>query len=330
MAGVTGRVQSLTITDSIDICHTKVPKSILLQIFQYFDKETLRSASLVSKTFHELSRHPSLWTNAVYSGPHSQLPELLKAIPYPPPAVLQTSLPIETTVTPTAQYTTIIPESTKIMLPVLPETVPLIAQVPDVVATTQQEKKEGEKDKSKEIVEISQVLPGYARSYAVDYVPNEVNNHSFSTFANTISFNISRYPTPVEITNSKDYRGPDKSDKPTEKSGGEETGVKRTGEEELVGVSVSTRCETNSNIEYVPAEYFRGVDTHQFAQSVSVSKAVTFVKPEVLASGRILTHMTPLPSASTLTSSTTTELIISSQVVDSDGRHKPREAENGD
>ena len=43
-----------------------------------------------------------------------------------------------------------------------------------MVATTQQEKKEGEKDKSKEIVEISQVLPGYARSYAVDYVPNEV------------------------------------------------------------------------------------------------------------------------------------------------------------
>ena len=103
--------------------------------------------------------------------PHSQLPELLKAIPYPPPAVLQTSLPTETTVTPVPQYSTIIPESTKIMLPVLPETVPLIAQVPDVVATTQQEK-----DKPKEIVEISQVLPGYARSYAVDYVPNEVNN----------------------------------------------------------------------------------------------------------------------------------------------------------
>ena len=102
--------------------------------------------------------------------PHSQLPELLKAIPYPPPAVLQTSLPTETTVTPVPQYSTIIPESTKIMLPVLPETVPLIAQVPDVVATTQQEK-----DKPKEIVEISQVLPGYARSYAVDYVPNEVN-----------------------------------------------------------------------------------------------------------------------------------------------------------
>ena len=188
MAAVAGRVQSLTITDSIDICHTKVPKSILLQIFQYFDKETLKTASLVSKTFHELSRHPSLWTNAVYSGPHSQLPELLKAIPYPPPAVLQTSLPAETTVTPAPQYSTIIPESTKIMLPVLPETVPLIAQVPDVVATTQQEKKDGEKDKAKEIVEISQVLPGYARSYAVDYVPNEVRLSSIFFFISYFAF----------------------------------------------------------------------------------------------------------------------------------------------
>ena len=81
--------------------------------------------------------------------PHSQLPELLKAIPFPPPAVLQTSLPTQTTVTPVPQYSTIIPESTKIMLPVLPETVPLIAQVPDVVATTQQEK-----DNPKKLIEL--------------------------------------------------------------------------------------------------------------------------------------------------------------------------------
>ena len=168
----------------------------------------------------------------------------------------------------------------------------------------------------------------------------QVNNHSFSTFANTISFNISRYPTPVEITDSKNYRAPDKADQAVEKAAGVENGEGRAEEEEEVGVS-----EANSNIEYVPAEYFRGVDTHQFAQSgeapptqfspltftftVSVSKAVTFVKPEVLASGRILTHMTPLPSSSTLTS-TTTESIPSAQVVNSDDRLKPREAENGD
>lgn len=160
-----------------------------------------------------------------------------------------------------------------------------------MVATTQQEKKEGEKDKSKEIVEISQVLPGYARSYAVDYVPNEVrmlswrskldfiidvfqvNNHSFSTFANTISFNISRYPTPVEITDSKNYRGPDKSDQQAEKPGGVENGAARSEEEEEAGLSVSSAGgDTNSNIEYVPAEYFRGVDTHQFAQSGEISE----------------------------------------------------------
>ena len=51
------------------------------------------------------------------------------------------------------------------------------------------------------------------------------------------------------------------------------------------------------------------------------------MKPEVLASGRILTHMTPLPSASTMTS-TATETILCSQLADSDDRNKPRE--NGD
>merc|ERR1719410_2338613 len=116
-------------SDSIDICHTKVPKSVLLQIFQYFDRETLRAASEVSKTFNELSKHPALWKNAVYSGPHSQLPQLQKAIPFPPPAVLQTTLPAETRVIPAPKFSTILPPSTKILLPVLPETVPLIAQV---------------------------------------------------------------------------------------------------------------------------------------------------------------------------------------------------------
>ena len=84
--------------------------------------------------------------------------------------MLQTTLPAETRVIPSPQYSTILPESTKILLPVLPETVPLIAQVPDVVATSEEK---AEKT-GKEVVEISQVLPGYAPSYAGDYVPNEV------------------------------------------------------------------------------------------------------------------------------------------------------------
>ena len=96
----------------------------------------------------------------------------------------------------------------------------------------------------------------------------QVNNHSFSTFANTISFNISRYPTLVEITDSKNYQGPAKADQPTENQEGEETKARQPVEEEEPGLSVNTDVsESNSNIEYVPAEYFRGVDTHQFAQS---------------------------------------------------------------
>ena len=57
--------------------------------------------------------------------------------------------------------------------------------------------------------------------------------------------------------------------------------------------------QDNGNIEYKPAEYFRGVPTSHLAQSMVVSKAITNVKPEVLASGRILTHMTPIPSTLT-------------------------------
>ena len=98
----------------------------------------------------------------------------------------------------------------------------------------------------------------------------QVNNHSFSTFANTISFNISRYPTPVEITDSKDYRGPEKPAESSEKPNGMENGVKRTEEAEVVA-SVTTAGCGDTNIEYVPAEYFRGVDTHQVAQSGEIS-----------------------------------------------------------
>ena len=100
----------------------------------------------------------------------------------------------------------------------------------------------------------------------------QVNNHSFSTFANTISFNISRYPTPVEITDSKDYRGPDKPAQSSGKQNGVENGVKRTDEAEAESASVSSGGGgSDTNIEYVPAEYFRGVDTHQVAQSGEIS-----------------------------------------------------------
>jgi len=322
---VTQPVSALNISDTIDICHSKVTKAILLQIFQYFDRQTLRAASEVCKSFNELSKHPSLWNNAVYSGPHSQLPELLKAIPFPPPAVLQTTLPAETRVIPAPQYSTILPEYTKILLPVLPETVPLIAQVPDVVASSEPKERGQEKaEKSvKEVVEISQVLPGYAPSYAGDYVPNEVNNHSFSTFANTISFNVSRYHTPAEITESKDYKEPSKEtgakqgmqEMDTRPRGSRTADVSRPEQH-----SVVTTLDRN-NIEYVPAEYFRGVQAAKLIQSVSVSKSVTNVKPEVLASGRILTHMTPIPSTLTVTSSTMGDTIVSTSLPMTENGH---------
>ena len=98
----------------------------------------------------------------------------------------------------------------------------------------------------------------------------QVNNHSFSTFANTISFNISRYPTPVEITDSKDYQGPGKPAQSSNKQNGVENGVKRTEEAEVAALVTTAGCG-DTNIEYVPAEYFRGVDTHQVAQSGEIS-----------------------------------------------------------
>jgi len=248
----------------------------------------------------------------MYSGPNNQLPELQAVIPFPPPAVLQTTLPNITTVNPAPQYSTVLPEMTQVILPVLPETVPLIAQVPDVVTTSvtaADTAGPSEKTVAKEIVQISQILPGYAPSYAQDYVPAEVNSHSFSTFANTISFNVSRYPTLVEMTDSKEYEKKQKVKKTEEKKeGGKDAEV--SAEDALKGVKVgglNMTTSNDSNLEYVPAEYFRGeVNSPLNIQTVSASNSVSFVKPDVLASGRVLTYMTPVPSLSLTTTSTTT------------------------
>jgi len=302
-----------TPSESIDICHRKVPKSVMVQVFQCLDKGTLKVASQVSRSFNQLSKHPSLCVSAMYSGPNNYLPELQAVIPFPPPAVLQTTLPNVTTVNPAPQYSTVLPESTKVILPVLPETVPLIAQVPDVVTTSiPAEAKDGNAEmpaaKPKEIVQISQVLPGYAPSYAQEYVPTEVNSHSFSAFANTISFNVSRYPTLVEMTNSKDYEKQKSLN--AKKDSSVETKV--TTADALKGVKAGGLNMTTSNgtqLEYVPAEYFRGVENNSI-QTVSASGSVSFVKPDVLASGRVLTYMTPVPSSSLTTNSTTAPTML--------------------
>jgi len=307
-------------TESVEVCNRKVPKSVVVQILQNLDKPTLKVVSQVSKTFHQLSRHPSLVISAMYSGPNTQLPELQAVIPFPPPAALQTTLPNVTTVNPAPQYSTVLPESTKVMLPVLPETVPLIAQVPDVVTTSVTSDRatsdDTEKPVAKEVVQISQVLPGYAPSYAQDYVPTEVNNLSFSTFANTISFNVSRYPTMVESTDSKKYaekyKGKKDDTKVDEKDEKKTAGV--SAEDALKGVKPGGLNMTTGNdnkIEYIPAQYGRGVDSDNLMiQTVSASKSISIVKPDVLASGRVLTYMTPVPSQSTTSSTTTLSSII--------------------
>jgi len=298
---------------------------VMVQVFQCLDKATLKVASQVSRSFNHLSKHPSLSVSAMYSGPNNFLPELQAVIPFPPPAVLQTTLPNVTTVNPAPQYSTVLPESTKVILPVLPETVPLIAQVPDVVTTSipasVTRSGESEAPVAKEIVQISQVLPGYAPSYAQEYVPAEVgwsawvtdfkevlifqvNSHSFSAFANTISFNVSRYPTLLEMTNSKDYEKQKKLNK-AKKDLKVETKV--TDADALKGVKaggINMATSSDTNLEYVPAEYFRGVANNSI-QTVSASGSVSYVKPDVLASGRVLTYMTPVPSGSLTTTSTT-------------------------
>ena len=78
---------------------------------------------------------------------------------------------------------------------------------------------------------------------------------------------MSRYHTPAEITESKDYKEPSK-----EEAGDKEEMDSRPGASRPVDVS---RPEQNSgvtspdrnNIEYVPAEYFRGVQAAQLIQS---------------------------------------------------------------
>merc|ERR1712173_485220 len=69
--------------------------------------------------------------------------------------------------------------------------------------------------------------------------------------------------------------------------------------------TVKQTSSSDSNLEYVPAEYFRGAENGSI-QTVSASGSISFVKPDVLASGRVLTYMTPVPSMSLVTTSTTT------------------------
>jgi len=186
-----------------------------------------------------------------------------------PPAAFSTTVPEITTVT-TGEVTTTLPQHSQLIVPVLPECIPLIAEVPDVVPVTQTDQpvqhKKGETNENEEVL-ISQVLPGYAPSYASDYVPAEINTTTYNSFVNTLSFNISRYPTLTEITDSKNY-------------------IKKTEKSEEVKPS-----ETNQKkvFDYVPAEYLTGQESSYIAKASNSMCAM--VSPEVLSSGRVLTTM---------------------------------------
>jgi len=255
----------------------------------------------VSRTFRQMTNDPTVFNSAAsYSGPNTGLPHLQKVVPFPPPALVGTTLPSVTTVTTAPKSATKVPADTSVFVPVLPEAVPMFAQVPDVVVAPQQVTGGIQK------VQISQVLPGYAPSYATDYVPPEVNGHSFSAFANTISFNVSRYPTlsELQVVDSKSYtkrkssgdsRPP--STEPSEVPKASNSNSTTNAEAPTptpVQSTTSNTTRTRSVLEYVPAEYFRGESSLYGPPTMSVycASRVDFVKPDVLASGRLLTNMT--------------------------------------
>eukprot|EP00088_Acartia_fossae_P014904 TRINITY_DN1805_c0_g1_i3.p1 TRINITY_DN1805_c0_g1~~TRINITY_DN1805_c0_g1_i3.p1 ORF type:complete len:306 (-),score=94.30 TRINITY_DN1805_c0_g1_i3:819-1736(-) len=207
------------------------------------------------------------------AGQNNKLPKIteLMAPNELPPAAFSTTIPEVTTVQ-EGQITNTIPSNSQIVVPVLPECVPLIAEVPDVVPENNTKPKQSE-NLAKEEVKISQVLPGYAPSYASDYVPSEVDKNSYNSFVNTLSFNVSRYPTLTEITQSKDYQKEEEKKKLLETAEDAENKKK--------------------TFDYVPAEYLTGQDTKLKKAKASQSMCAV-VKPEVLSSGRVLTTMSLL------------------------------------
>ena len=81
---------------------------------------------------------------------------------------------------------------------------------------------------------------------------------------------MSRYHTPAEITESKDYKEPAKEEGAKQREQEMDTGPGASrltaSRPELSRPGLSASLERN-NIEYVPAEYFRGVQAAQLIQS---------------------------------------------------------------
>jgi hypothetical protein len=279
----------------------KLTKEVMIKIMRYLSSSDLHNLSKVNTSFSKLTKHPMVHQETASQAAvmtTASLPTLstvIESLPFPPPAAIQTTLALITTVANPAtasspvQSTAPVIEST-VTVPVLPESLPLIAEVPDVVVK--------DKEKADDIVEVSQVLAGYAPSYSDNYVPPEVNEHTFTTFANTISFNVSRYPSMTEITDSKSYQS---SKKASVKNGESSRRVSKS-ENDNIAVNDkddlpprTTQHGQHGPLQYIPAEYGRSDQAVEARKTATVSAAntVVTVKPEVLASGRLLTHMSP-------------------------------------
>lgn len=268
----------------------RVPKSVVCRVLQLLDLRSLAQIAQVSRAFRLMTNDPSVFNSStLYTGPNPGLPELQHVVPFPPPAIVGTTLSSITQVSTAPQTATSLPADTAVFMPVLPEAVPMFAQVPDVVVAPG----------STDIVKISQILPGYAPSYATDYVPPEVSGLSFSAFANTISINVSRYPALSEVVDSKAYSKRKSGDGPG--AGGQDQPNPA-----LRQIPLAEPNRGRSILEYVPAEYFRGESSLAGPPITSVycASRVDFVRPDVLASGRLLTNMTSQAVSATTSSET--------------------------
>jgi len=268
----------------IELAGVKLPREVGKIIFSYLDCKDLRQLSTLSKTIHNICK--GILQKRSMEGDSNEalnaatgLPNLSELISptVAPPAAIATTLTAVTTVMINGEETFQVPVNSCIILPVLPETMSMVATIPEVVT---EKPVQGENTE----VKISQVLPGYAPSYASDYIPSQISSHTYNQFVNTISFNVSRYPTLADVVSSKDYQKQQKKKEDEEKK------------KALASPQIPFTIPNTVKMDYMPAEYLSGPDTNTPTGKGVQSTCISMVKPAVLSSGRILTNMTTIPN----------------------------------
>lgn len=301
---------SETSQTSVSLDGKSFSKELIVKILGYLNKNELDTVSKVNSQFGNLVQETTLKMASknssdcvtVTSASLPALSTVIESISFPPPAAIQTTLPcVVTTVAPNLRMC--LPVESTIRIPVIPEAMPMIVTVPDVTVTVAADKNGGAPlfdtngvEKKSEVVQISQVLAGYAPSYAHDYVPPEVNMASVTTFANTISFNVSRYPNLTDIMDSKTYNLKKREFALSHASHGEDARSKEKAVNKILAINPPVE-KALMDLQYIPAEYGRD-DFGKHSVTVSAAKNIAIVKPEVLASGRLLTHMSPVTNTS--------------------------------